>query len=158
LANSGSADSTNATALRRIDQICPTAAGTNVGLVGRSVGFMVFFLNKGCIKMTNPPERQDDEGHQEADRQADAMKAQLRKDVDSWSKARSEPSTALITEAEPSVTRKPPSSPPASKPRKAATPKPAPNEVGISKKPFSMSYGGVTAAEYIQYMLDRGLR
>jgi hypothetical protein len=30
--------------------------------------------------------------------------------------------------------------------------------VAISKKPFSMSYGGVTAAEYIQYMIDRGLR
>lgn len=26
------------------------AADTNVGLVGRSSSFMVFFLNKGCIK------------------------------------------------------------------------------------------------------------
>ena len=32
--------------------------------------------------MTNPPEGQNDEGQREADRQADAMKAQLRKDVD----------------------------------------------------------------------------
>jgi hypothetical protein len=30
--------------------------------------------------------------------------------------------------------------------------------VGVSKRPFSMSYGGLTAADYIQYMLDRGLR
>jgi hypothetical protein len=104
--------------------------------------------------MTSPPEGHDDEGAQEADRQADAMKAQLRKDVDSWSKARGEPSTALIAEADTSVARKPP----ASKPKKAATPKAAPTEVAISKKPFSMSYGGVTAAEYIQYMIDRGLR
>jgi hypothetical protein len=108
--------------------------------------------------MTSLPEGHDDEGAQEADRQADAMKAQLRKDVDSWSKARGEPSTALIAEADTSVARKPPSSPPASKPKKAATPKAAPAEVAISKKPFSMSYGGVTAAEYIQYMIDRGLR
>jgi hypothetical protein len=33
-----------------------------------------------------------------------------------------------------------------------------PVEVATGKKPFSMSYGGVTAAEYIQYMIDRGLR
>ena len=32
--------------------------------------------------MTNPPDGHDDEGQREADRQADAMKAQLRKDVD----------------------------------------------------------------------------
>ena len=108
--------------------------------------------------MTSPPEGHDDEGQQEADRQADAMKAQLRKDVDSWSKARSEPSTALIAEADTAVARKPPTSPPASKAKKAATPKPVPTEVVAAKKPFSMSYGGVTAAEYIQYMLDRGLR
>lgn len=108
--------------------------------------------------MTNPSEGHDDEGEREADRQADAMKAQLRKDVNSWSKARSEPSTALIAETDTSVARKPPSSPPASKAKKAAIPKPAPTEVPVSKKPFSMSYGGVTAAEYIQYMLDRGLR
>ena len=108
--------------------------------------------------MTNPPEGQNDEGQREADRQADAMKAQLRKDVDSWSKGRSEPSTALVAEADTAVARKPASSPPASKAKKAATPKPVPTEVATSKKPFSMSYGGVTAAEYIQYMIDRGLR
>ncbi len=108
--------------------------------------------------MTSPPEGHDDEGQREADRQADAMKVQLRKDVDSWSKARGEPSTALIAEADTSVVRKPPPSPPASKAKRAATPKIAPTEVAIGKKPFSMSYGGVTAAEYIQYMIDRGLR
>ena len=108
--------------------------------------------------MTNPPKDHDDEGQREADRQADAMKVQLRKDVDSWSKARSEPSTALVAEADTAVARKPTSAPPASKARKAATPKPVPVEVATGKKPFSMSYGGVTAAEYIQYMIDRGLR
>ena len=108
--------------------------------------------------MTSPPEGQNDEGQREADRQADAMKAQLRKDVDSWSKARSEPSTALIVEADTAVVRKPAPSPSASKAKKAATPKPVPVEVATGKKPFSMSYGGVTAAEYIQYMIDRGLR
>jgi hypothetical protein len=120
---------------------------------------MVFFLEtRDALRMTNPPDGHDDEGQREADRQADAMKAQLRKDVDSWSKARSEPSTALIAEADTAVARKPASSPPVSRAKKAATPKPVPVEAATGKKPFSMSYGGVTAAEYIQYMIDRGSR
>jgi hypothetical protein len=28
----------------------------------------------------------------------------------------------------------------------------------LPKKPFSMSYDGVSSAEYIQYMIDRGTR
>jgi cell division septation protein DedD len=108
--------------------------------------------------MTNPAEGPDDDGQREADRQTDAMKVQLRKDVDSWSKARSEPSTALIAEASTPVARKPPASPPATKAKKPASPKPTTDNVGVSKRPFSMSYGGLTAADYIQYMLDRGLR
>lgn len=107
--------------------------------------------------MTNPPRSNDDEAQQETDRQADLMKAQLRKDVDAWSKARNERTTEQGAEAAASVVRKP--SPP---PKAAAASKPAAKPVAKTstgpKKPFSMSYDGVTSAEYIQYMIDRGSR
>jgi hypothetical protein len=109
--------------------------------------------------MTSPAQGDGDEGQREADRQTDAMKAQLRKDVDSWSKARNETSTALVAEAAAPVAKKPPaSSTPTTKAKKTASPKPGASETGVSKRPFSMSYGGLSAADYIQYMLDRGLR
>jgi hypothetical protein len=50
------------------------------------------------------------------------------------------------------------------KPAKAARTKkpdariPAGEEAGKASKPFSMSYGGTTTAEYLQYMIDRGAR
>jgi hypothetical protein len=94
----------------------------------------------------------------EADRRADAMKDQLRKDVASWSAARSEGSVRRAEEfsvplAKPSppqpttrAKRPKPVSPDASKPSSAP------------KKPFSMSYDGMTEAEYIRYMIARGAR
>ena len=111
--------------------------------------------------MTNPAEGPDDDRQREAERQTDAMKVQLRKDVDSWSKARNETFTGLVAQAEAPVARKPPASPSATKARKSASPKPTTDttdKVGVSKRPFSMSYDGLTAADYIQYMLDRGQR
>ena len=108
--------------------------------------------------MTSPAEGPDDDGQREADRQTDAMKVQLRKDVDSWSKARSEPSTGLVAEANAPVAQKTPASAPATKAKRSASPKPSTDSVGVTKRPFSMSYGGLSAADYIQYMLDRGLR
>jgi hypothetical protein len=107
--------------------------------------------------MSTAPYKQDGDLEQGADHQADAMKAQLRKDVASWSKARNETSEQFIVE---------PSAPPAklpsllsaSKPKKSrhavSTIKPAP----LGTKPFSMSYDGGTTADYIQYMIDRGAR
>jgi hypothetical protein len=104
----------------------------------------------------------DDEMDRDAQMQADAMKAQLRKDVVSWSKARAE-ETQLLTDS-PMV---PPVAPPAAKPapakstaaraakQAAAAPKKAANTAG---KPFRMSYSGGTTADYIKYMLDRGAK
>ena len=45
----------------------------------------------------------------------------------------------------------------------ARTKKPAPRvpvaaDVAKGSQPFSMSYGGGTTAEYLQYMIDRGAR
>lgn len=103
--------------------------------------------------MSTVPEGHDDQ----PDRDADAMRAQLRKDVKSWSKARNETSPREAAESSvPAV--KPASSKPATR---AKTPKRAPPAAApadAKSKPFSMSYDGSTTAEYIQYMIDRGAK
>ena len=102
--------------------------------------------------MSGDPETEDDDAEREADRQVDAMKNQLRKDVDSWSKARSEASPGHIT-----VATKPASSP-VTRARKPRRPAPAASQADTRSKPFRMAYDGGTTAEYIQYMIDRGAR
>lgn len=42
--------------------------------------------------------------------------------------------------------------------KKSRTPRPTAKDRALPKKPFSMSYDGVSPAEYIQYMIDRGSR
>lgn len=108
--------------------------------------------------MTHPPQRQDDEEQQEADRQAASMKAQLRKDVDSWSRSRSE--TSMVRSAEPSspIAAKPEPSSAMHRTKKSKPPRAIATPSIGPKKPFSMSYDGVTSDEYIQYMIDRGSR
>ena len=107
--------------------------------------------------MNTAPYSQDGDLEQDADRQADAMKDQLRKDVASWSKARNETSQQLIVEPAVPANRQP-SLPSAAKSkvskRAAAAAKPA----VLNTKPFRMSYDGGTTADYIQYMIDRGAR
>jgi hypothetical protein len=107
--------------------------------------------------MSTVPPNQDVDLEQDADRQADEMKAQLRKDVASWSQARGETSQQLIAAPSPPAARQSPSRPVA-RPRKpkasVAAVKPTPS----STKPFSMSYDGGSTADYIQYMIDRGAR
>ena len=51
--------------------------------------------------MSSAPQTQDDDAERGADRQADAMTAQLRKDADSWSRARRDSPPGYITEFEP---------------------------------------------------------
>jgi hypothetical protein len=99
----------------------------------------------------------DDEGRSdgEADRQADAMKDQLRKDVASWSAARTEGSVRQAAELSAPAAPQPQ---PAKRIKRA---KPAAPEVKAetgAKKPFSMSYDGITNADYITYMITRGAR
>ena len=107
--------------------------------------------------MSTAPYSQDGDLEQGADRLADAMKAQLRKDVASWSKARNETSQQLVVEPTAPPARQP-SLLSAAKPRKskraAAAAKPEP----LGTKPFRMSYDGGSTADYIQYMIDRGAR
>jgi hypothetical protein len=84
------------------------------------------------------------------------MKAELRKDVASWSTARGEASQQLIAAPGGSPAAQP-SSRPVARPKSkasAAAVKPAPT----ATKPFRMSYDGGSTADYIQYMIDRGAR
>jgi hypothetical protein len=107
--------------------------------------------------MSTVPEGHDDQPAQDTDARADAMKAQLRKDVESWSRARNETSPRDALEASAPAVR--PASPkPAPRVRTPKRAPPAPTPAGTKSKPFSMSYDGSTTAEYIQYMIDRGAK
>jgi hypothetical protein len=109
--------------------------------------------------MSRAPTSETDHPDGEPDRQVDAMKDQLRKDVASWSAARSGASARQTGEfSVPAVqSARQPSRQPAKRVRRA---KPSPTEVksSVQKKPFSMSYDGVTQADYITYMIARGTR
>jgi len=107
--------------------------------------------------MTTAPYSQDGDLEPGSDRLADAMKAQLRKDVASWSKARSETPELLIVEPSAQPARQP-SLLSAAKPRKLKRAASAVQTVPVSTKPFRMSYDGGSTADYIQYMIDRGAR
>jgi hypothetical protein len=109
--------------------------------------------------MSKTPTRETDHPDHEPDRQADAMKDQLRKDVALWSAARSGASVHKANEFNvpgAQVVRQP-SQGPAKRVRRA---KPILREAKPStlRKPFGMSYDGVTQTDYIAYMLARGTR
>jgi hypothetical protein len=93
----------------------------------------------------------------ETDKEADAMKDQLRKDVASWSKARSGSAGETPDMASRSVTHMAKPSPAARAPRKA---KPAKVTVAVpeEKKPFRMSYDGTTDRDYIAQRIKLGAR
>jgi len=102
---------------------------------------------------------------QEADRQDDALKHQLRKDVASWSAARSEGLTRStvefgVPEVRPSALQ--PATPariPATRVRRPKSVLPqVDKQAPVQKQPFGMSYDGVTQADYITYMIARGAR
>ncbi len=103
---------------------------------------------------TVPPNEQDDPDAQAAG-PSDAMKDQLQNDVSSWMAARSD--TTARQSAEVTVAAvKPPT--PKSAPRAKKIASPAPQPVDTKKKPFGMSYDGMSQADYITYMISRGAR
>jgi hypothetical protein len=104
--------------------------------------------------MSVTPTSKPDDPDSEPERQVDAMKDQLRKDVASWSAARSGASGRQAAELSVPVVQV---AQPAKRVRRA---KPVLAQVKPSdqKKPFSMSYDGVTQADYITYMIARGTR
>jgi hypothetical protein len=92
----------------------------------------------------------------EEDRQADAMKDQLRKDVASWSKARSGSAGETPDMANRSAT--PTTKAPPRAPRQKAKPAPATAAAPAEKKPFRMSYDGTTDRDYIAQRIKLGAR
>lgn len=107
--------------------------------------------------MSMAPGNDETDPDREAGKQADAMKDRLRKDVASWSAARSAtsvrdaanssvpvPAQSAAPQPAARAKRRKPASPDAGKPADAA------------RKPFRMSYDGVTEAEYISYIIERG--
>ncbi|MEJ0017301.1 MAG: hypothetical protein WDN25_12170 [Acetobacteraceae bacterium] len=108
--------------------------------------------------MINEPESDGDD----TEREAEAMKAQLRKDVDSWTKARSEAVPERLIErgatAVSTSVAKEAAAPPVRRTKKPAAAAPAAAAPDGRSKPFAMSYGGETDKDYIQYMISRGVR
>ena len=94
----------------------------------------------------------------DSDRQADAMKDQLRKDVASWSAARSEGSARQVAELSAPATEKQPMPQPVRRVKRATRAVAEVKPATTAKKPFSMSYDGVSAADYITHMIARGAR
>jgi hypothetical protein len=103
--------------------------------------------------MTPTPTGDLGETDPETDRRQDAMKDQLRKDVASWSAARSADAPGLATHSPPAV--KPP-------PVRATRPKvkaaKVVDVVPAEKKPFKMSYDGTTDRDYIAQRIKLGAR
>lgn len=93
----------------------------------------------------------------EADRQADAMKDQLRKDVASWAASRSGEAQDLGARSAPAAARQSaPSAPRAT--RQKAKPVEAAKPAVVEKKPFKMSYDGTTDKDYIAQRIKLGAR
>jgi hypothetical protein len=107
--------------------------------------------------MSMAPDNDETDLDREAGKQADAMKDRLRKDVASWSAARSATHSRDAAEASVPVPTHSPAARPATR---AKQPKPTVPDVGkpanAAKKPFRMSYDGVTEADYISYIIERG--
>jgi hypothetical protein len=91
--------------------------------------------------MTISPTTGPDQPDADDDRQADAMKDQLRKDVASWAASRSGEAADQAKSVVPATRQSVPPTPRAT--RQKARPDPAPQAV-TEKKPFRMSYDGTT--------------
>jgi len=97
-----------------------------------------------------------DEDH-ETEGQAVIMEDKLRKDVAYWSGEHREQLSKEATDAKQSVVKRPSPQPAGGSKGPIASRREIKPAAGRSK-PFSMSYDGMTEAQYIQYRLDRGAR
>jgi hypothetical protein len=112
---------------------------------------------EGTPTMSLAPADDGADPDQDNGKQADAMKDRLRKDVASWSAARSATYSREAADASVPVPAQPAAPQPATraKRRKPAGPDTA-KPADAVKKPFRMSYDGVTEADYISYIIERG--
>jgi hypothetical protein len=108
--------------------------------------------------MTSSTENAQDEPDIEADRQADAMKDQLRKDVASWNASRSGDAPDLGARSAVPAARQTATPPAARATRQKAKPADAVRPVETEKKPFKMSYDGTTDKDYIAQRIKLGAR
>lgn len=107
--------------------------------------------------MDQQPNHDQDDHERQADQQASVMKTQLRKEVALWNATRDDNSARQTAEvAVPAAPRPSPRAAKAAKTSKAAAR--TAKQVATPKKPFSMSYDGVTDAQHIKYMIARGAR
>ena len=90
--------------------------------------------------MDLPPGPDQTDPERQADKQANEMKDQLRKEVALWNASRDDTSARQVAELSVPVAA------------------PAPKPEGAPRKPFSMAFDGVTDAEHITYMIARGRR
>ena len=94
----------------------------------------------------------------ENERQAVMMEDRLHKDVASWSKERREQPREHATGSKQTVVKNGPSPQAAGRSKGPIASGRAIKPAAAHSKPFSMSYDGMTEAQYIQYRLDRGAR
>jgi hypothetical protein len=106
--------------------------------------------------MTSTQATDPDQPDADADRESDAMKDQLRKDVASWAASRSGETVDPAKSAAPATRQQaaPAARTPRQKPRPAETAVPPTAE----KKPFKMSYDGTTDKDYIAQRIKLGAR
>jgi hypothetical protein len=134
--------------------------GGSVGYHGEPVGALSFDrqLSGRDRLMNERPADPPSDPATDADNASDAMKDQLRGDVASWMAARSEAAgQGPVGHTVPAVQAQPP----VAKPTRARHAKPAPaatEAAAVKKKPFGMSYDGMSQADYITYMISRGAR
>ncbi len=98
-----------------------------------------------------------DDPDMDAENPSQAMNDRLRGDVTSWMAARSEAAARAPEELSVPVTRSPAPRPAARAKPARSTPVQAEPTV-VKKKPFGMSYDGMSQADYITYMISRGAR
>jgi len=109
--------------------------------------------------MSLPPGDDQDDTERQADKQATVMKDQLRKEVALWNASRDDTPGRQAADLTAPVTPRPAArlaKQPSRTKKSAAAPAPQPGDT--PKKPFSMSFDGVTDAQHISYMIARGAR
>jgi hypothetical protein len=98
-----------------------------------------------------------DQEAREADRQVNSMQDQLRREAASWSKDRRERPNEPVIQPSPPVIQ-PRSVRSTRESKDTSAPSVAAKGCGTGSKPFSMSYDGMTQAEYLRHLIERGSR
>jgi hypothetical protein len=101
-------------------------------------------------QLTDPPGDADQAEHDTA-----AMNEKIRNEVSHWRDGRFADSAQQATDLSVAVARSivPPKTAKIKRPKQAEAPVAA--DQSEAKKPFSMSYSGMSRAEYVRYMADR---